>query len=202
MTSGTGLRERKKAKTRRAIQDAAVRLITEQGFDATTVDQIAEAAEVSQSTFFRYFPTKEDAVLMDDYDPLFLAALAKSPEGTNPIRALRDAMHSVSDVLDRDRVQIHQRTKLMLTTPALRARLADGTLQTERLIRDAVPKRPGHSGHDADAEILLAAAMGALTLVMTRWTEGEPEDDIIAMIDHALALIDPAERSAGDRAPR
>jgi len=201
MTSSPGLRERKKAKTRRAIQDAAVRLTTEQGFEATTVDQIAEAAEVSQSTFFRYFPTKEDALLSDDYDPLIIAAIVGTPERTNPVRALRDAIQAVSGVLDRDRAQIHQRTKLMLTTPALRARLADGTLQTERLVRDAIAKRSGRSDNDTDDEILIAAAMGVLTLVMTRWTEGDPDADIIGMIDHALSLIDPAERPGGDRTP-
>jgi AcrR family transcriptional regulator len=76
MTSSTGLRERKKAKTRAAIQRHAWRLFQEQGYAATTVDQIAEAAEVSQSTFFRYFPTKEDVVLTDDYDPVMIEATA------------------------------------------------------------------------------------------------------------------------------
>ena len=194
MSTSPGLRERKKAKTRRAIQDAAVRLTTEQGFDNTTVDQIAEAAEISPSTFFRYFPTKEDAVLSDDYDPLFVAAIAEARSAGNPIAAIRQAMRSVSDVLDRDRAQIHQRTKLILTTPTLRVRLADGMLETERLIRDAYAEQAGR-GIDTDSEALLGAAMGVLTVVMTRWTEGSPHDDIIGMLDHALSLIDPAERA-------
>src|SRR5262252_2552636 len=67
MTS-PGLRERKKQKTRWAIQEHALRLIAEQGYDATTVDQIAAAAEISPSTFFRYFPTKEDLIIEDEYD--------------------------------------------------------------------------------------------------------------------------------------
>jgi AcrR family transcriptional regulator len=65
----TGLRERKKAKTRAAIQAHALRLFAKQGYDETTIDQIADAAEVSQSTFFGYFPTKEDVVLHDRFDP-------------------------------------------------------------------------------------------------------------------------------------
>jgi AcrR family transcriptional regulator len=69
-----GLRERKKAKTRAAIQEQAMRLFRERGYEATTVEQIAEAAEVSPSTFFRYFPTKEAVVMYDVLDQILIEA--------------------------------------------------------------------------------------------------------------------------------
>ena len=76
-----GLRELKKQRTRSAIQEAALDLIDRQGYDATTCEQIAAAAEVSGATFFRYFPTKEDVVLTDDYDPMITLAITTRPRG-------------------------------------------------------------------------------------------------------------------------
>jgi len=74
-----GLRERKKARTRASLREHALRLFGEQGYHATTVEQIAAAAEVSPSTFFRYFPTKEDLVLQDDMDTRMVEALERQP---------------------------------------------------------------------------------------------------------------------------
>src|SRR3984893_10060148 len=87
-----GLRERKKAKTRAAIRDHALRLFRENGYQRTTVEQIAAAAEVSPSTFFRYFPTKEDLILQDDMDTRMLEALARQPAALAPLPAIRAAV--------------------------------------------------------------------------------------------------------------
>src|SRR5918995_4261640 len=119
--SKTGLRERKKAKTRAEIQRQALRLFRERGYEATTVVRIAEAAEVSESTFFRYFPTKEDVVLWDEFDPLILEAFKAQPTKSDPIRALRDA---ISTVLARtsatEREHLRERVGLLLSVPPLR----------------------------------------------------------------------------------
>src|SRR6516164_6345541 len=89
-----GLRERKKARTRAAIREHALRLFREQGYDSTTVEQIAEAAEVSPSTFFRYFPTKEDVVLQDDLDLVWMDAFRAQPPDLGPIAAMRTAVRA------------------------------------------------------------------------------------------------------------
>ena len=73
------LRERKKLKTRESIQREAMRLIQKQGYDKTTIEQIAAAVEVSPSTFFNYFPSKEDVVLYDAYDPVIIPLLSERP---------------------------------------------------------------------------------------------------------------------------
>src|SRR4029453_9059616 len=94
-----GLRERKKQKTRWAIQEHALRLFAERGYDATTVEQIAEAAEVSPSTFFRFFKTKEDVVAEDRYDDLIIAAIEAAPAGLGPLATMRHALAtSMTDI--------------------------------------------------------------------------------------------------------
>src|ERR1051325_569606 len=90
-----GLRERKKAKTRWTIQENAFRLFAEQGYEATTVEQIAEAAEVSPSTFFRYFPSKEEVVLQDDFDPVIYEVLVAQPAELSPMEAVRRTIVSL-----------------------------------------------------------------------------------------------------------
>src|SRR4051794_30045352 len=115
-----GLRERKKAKTKAALQRHAVRLFRDQGYDATTVEQIAEAAEVSTSTVFRYFPTKEDLITWDDYDPFFVAAFQSQPAGMGVIEAMRHALRETfSDLSDAELALQRERTLLTLSVPAL-----------------------------------------------------------------------------------
>ena len=104
------LRERQKARTRAAIQHQAIRLFREQGYETTTIEQIATAAEVAPSTCWRYFPAKEDLVLTDNYDPLVAAALRAQPPGLGPVqaacRALSQALaglteHDLDDMRER-----------------------------------------------------------------------------------------------------
>ena len=90
----SGLRARKKAATRRALQEHALRLFLADGYDATTVDAIAQAANVSPMTFYRYFPTKEDVVLADDYDPMLGSLIAARPADEPAIESLRHALRA------------------------------------------------------------------------------------------------------------
>src|ERR1700735_3662262 len=98
-----GLRERKKIKLRRTIQAEALRLFEAQGYERTTVEQIAEAAETSTTTFYRYFPTKEDVVLDNDASPLFEATVAARPAGESLTATIRAAMAAVVDAAEADR---------------------------------------------------------------------------------------------------
>ena len=159
--SNTGLRERKKAKTRAAIQEAALRLFDRHGYDATTVDQIAELAEVSQSTFFRYFPTKEDVVLHDRYDPLLLADFAAQPAELSPIAALRRTLRSVFGTLPADELaHERQRATLIISVPELRARALDQLASTLQPLAEAIAERTGRAVDDPAVRALTGAVMG------------------------------------------
>src|SRR3954462_1244777 len=115
------LRELKKQRTRIAIQEAALALIVRQGYNATSCEQIAAAAEVSPATLFRYFPTKEDIVMQDDYDPLMAAAVAARPARERPVHAVRQALKEpLAQLPDHEMSIVRERTRLLLSVPALR----------------------------------------------------------------------------------
>jgi AcrR family transcriptional regulator len=156
-----GLRERKKAKTKAAIQQHAMRLFGERGYQATTVEQIAAAAEVSPSTFFRYFPTKEDVVLYDALDPVLLEAFRAQPAELSPIQALRGAMWAVFGELPAGEVAVQQeRDALIRSVPELRARMLDEFAKSLDLFAEIVADRVGRRADDPAVRTLAGAVIG------------------------------------------
>ena len=141
-------RQRKKTATRDRIRASALRLFREQGYDTTTVEQIAAAAGVSHMTFFRYFPAKEDVVLSDDYDPLIASAIAQTPATWPVIRRIRTVLvDGLRLIYDTDRDTLFDQVKLIVETPALRDRLWADQIATQELILQALGgRRPGASG--------------------------------------------------------
>src|SRR5215472_11460801 len=160
-------RERKKAKTRTTIRREALRLFREQGYAATTVEQIARAAEVSQATFFRYFPTKEDVVLRDDYDPLLFAAFRAQPAELTPIQALRGAMHAVFTALPAEELdQERERFALISVVPELRTKILEEFIRTIQIIAEAVAERVGRRPDDFAVRAFAGALIGVALSTM------------------------------------
>jgi AcrR family transcriptional regulator len=158
----TGLRERKKAKTRAAIREHAMRLFHDQGYAATTVDQIAEAADVSQSTFFRYFPTKEDVVLTDDYDPLMVAAMRAQPADLAPIEAIRRSIRELFGRFTDEMWEAEQRRQdLIRGVPELRMRIQQQFTDSITLLAEVLAERAGLPADDFSARVLAGAVIGA-----------------------------------------
>jgi AcrR family transcriptional regulator len=189
-----GLRERKKAKTRAAIRQHALRLFREQGYDATTVDQIAEAADVSPSTFFRYFPTKEDVVLQDDLDILTLGAFESQPASLAPLAAFRAAAKDAFEALGaEDLARLQESTELILTVPELRSRAMDEFAHTIAQIAQAVARRSGRDADDFAVRNLAGAVVGvimAATMPWSEWADDLPDGDMLGRIDAALAHLE------------
>jgi AcrR family transcriptional regulator len=185
-----GLRERKKAKTRAAIQQHAMRLFAEQGYHETTVDQIAEAAEISQSTFFRYFPTKEAVVRHDDYDPLLLAAWIGQPAELGPVAALRRAMGEVFGALSDEAIASErERMLLLLSVPELRTGVLEEFVGGMSMLTDSLAERTGRDAGDPAVRTLAGALLGVAWSAMVRVTE-DPEIDFVAELDDALRRLE------------
>ncbi len=189
-----GLRERKKARTRASLREHALRLFREQGYQATTVEQIAAAAEVSPSTFFRYFPTKEDLVLQDDMDTRMIEAFGQQPPGLSPIAAVRAATRQVlSSYAGTELDVIRETTRLTMTVPEIRARAMDEFARTITVVADAVGKRAGRAPDDLAVRAVAGAIIGVImsvTMPWADWPEDRSFEDMFSRIDQALGLLE------------
>jgi AcrR family transcriptional regulator len=185
----TGLRERKKAHTRAAIQDHALRLYLQQGYEATTIRQIAAAAEVSESTFLRYFPTKADTVMYDRWDPVVLDVLARQPTEMSPTSAIRAALHEVMDAYGAERSALERmRWRLIATVPELRAAVATRTDEGARLLAEVIAERLGTTADDFAVRTWVGALIGVLFAAMAAAFADDGE--VIEYFDAALDRLE------------
>jgi AcrR family transcriptional regulator len=186
----TGLRERKKAKTRLAIREHAMALFKDQGYDKTTVEQIAAAAEVSPSTFFRYFPSKEEVVLQDDYDALLIAAFHAQQVGVPPLQALRNAISEVFLSMPKgQQAQEAERIRLMTEVPELRARMLAQVSEMIQMLAEAVAERVGRQSDDFEVRTFAGALVG-VALGIAASSGDDPGNDYLRQFDRALALLE------------
>ncbi|KUM88766.1 TetR family transcriptional regulator [Streptomyces pseudovenezuelae] len=185
-----GLRERKKIKTRTAIRDATYALIEEQGYEATTVEQIAERAEVSPSTVFRYFPTKEDIVLTDEYDSVMQDELRARPADEPWMESVRHILHRALDVSEADHEITRLRAHLMIQVPAVRARMMESMSVTGRLLAEVIAERAGRDADDLEVRVQTMSLIGGLTEVYQYWAENGMRDDLHGLTDRALHVLE------------
>jgi AcrR family transcriptional regulator len=178
-------RQRKKTATRDRIRANALRLFGEQGYDATTVEQIAAAAGVSHMTFFRYFPTKEDVALSDSYDPLIAALLAQTPPTWPLTQRIRAALlQGLAQVYDTDRDALLAQNKLIVSTPVLRERLWADQIATQRLILQALGPRPSFQ-----TRVIVAASLAAASTAVLTWVENNGTPELPDLINQAFQTL-------------
>jgi AcrR family transcriptional regulator len=199
--AASGLRERKKARTREAIIDAALELFGRKGFDATTIEDIAAAADVSPRTFFRYFDSKVDLVMAhneahgDKVAPLVVAR----PASEGPVEALRQVMRQMLLELLADPSVVRE-FQVMMGAPTLRKLAREHFYEEEAELVSAFAARLGTDDADLTANVMAGAAASAIWAVIDRWlAEGADVERLTPMIDEAFTLLE--EGFSGARPP-
>jgi AcrR family transcriptional regulator len=159
-----GLRERKKQQTRRAIYEAAMKLFAERGFEATTIADIAAAADISPRTFFSYFSSKEEAVFpsFDAALEAFDRALRERPPGTTALDALRDFIQRAAGEYMNSPEHIRLEARLRRESPAVAALDLRHQHQFENRLAEAVAEDLGEPADALRPRLVAAAAVAAL----------------------------------------
>jgi AcrR family transcriptional regulator len=162
-----GLRDRKKIRTRDTIRREAMRLILADGYANTTIEQIADAADISPSTFFRYFGTKESVLVSNDLDLVTVQALEQQPANLPTLQALRRAIEiTMATVSAAEWRQERARLKLVLSVPELKAAQFDEYHRTVAMLAAAEARRIGRDSNDFEVRVVIGAVAGALMAVI------------------------------------
>jgi AcrR family transcriptional regulator len=185
-----GLRSRKRVKTRSVIEDAAFELFEQQGFDATTVEQIAERADVSMSTFFRYFPSKGEVVLSDHRAqlPPLHDALASRPATESDLVAVWHALEATwLGAIDAERT-IHK-TRVVESSDMLRALQHQNMSQWHATVKDALARRHGLAEPDARCDLAARTALAVLASAFEHWIASGCVGDLRVVLEDRFGVM-------------
>lgn len=173
-----------------------MRLFLERGYDATTVSEVAEAAEVSSMTVFRYFPTKEDLVLADEYDPLILERITERPSDEPLLLRLGNGLITAYEQLTAQEQEVLlRRVRLCLSTPALRARLWDSQYTTQQAITEALCGASDDPEHRFRVWVSAGVCLSAVSAALVRWAEEDARPSMGDLMRQVLTIV--AEESSG-----
>ena len=186
-----GLRERKKLRLRRNLQRVALRLFAAQGYDDTTVEQIVTEAESSLATFYRHFPTKEDVVLYDEFDPLIEQSIAERPADEPVTGTIRAMVAVLARAVEADREQSLIRLRLVAAVPALMARQALDEGKNRELYGRVLAARSGRQAGDFQLRLVAAALSAALSEAARCWAEQDGTPPLAALFAQAVTTCEP-----------
>jgi AcrR family transcriptional regulator len=187
-----GLRERKKAETRRALERAALKLFSRRGYDEVTVEEIADAAKVSPRTFFRYFSTKEEVILGPQIEMLehLEAELARRPHDEPVLESVRQSLHTLAVFFEDVKDTLLLRFELM-SQGSLAAKAAAHMNDWVEVIARYVAGRLEVEVHDDLRPYVVAAMAGAaMHAARSHWMAGGGEADLPQLVDQAFDLME------------
>ncbi|MGI5214383.1 TetR family transcriptional regulator [Plantactinospora sp. CA-290183] len=180
---------------RRALMRHALRLFLTQGYDATTVNQIAEAAGVSHMTFFRYFANKSAVFDMSVYDTALAEHVARRPKSEPPLTALhRATMLTFTEIDPTDLEMLRKCHRIILETPSAQAHLWQRQQETERHLVDALISRSARP--EPELRPIVAAYLAITGTSLAAWVESDGQHDLPRLLDHAYNTLCAAGRSS------
>ncbi|NUS17063.1 MAG: TetR family transcriptional regulator [Streptomyces sp.] len=192
--TGSGLRELTRATVRAQIAERAMELFIAQGFEETTVEQIAAQVGMSARSVFRYFDTKEDMVVgsMQESGARLADALAERPAGEGPWQALRGALDLMLAAIAEDREGALARARMFASTPPLRAaRQQKQSRWRELLVPGVLARLPEGAAADRElrAAAITTAVLGCLDVAVTRWSDTGGTENLADLLDAAITAV-------------
>lgn len=158
----------RRALTRARLSDVALELFERQGFEQTTVAQIAAGAGVTEMTFFRHFSAKHQVLFDDPYDAVIAAAVAAQPSALGPLeRVVRGFRHACSQVPEPDGDVVRRRVRIIARTATLRGEAWRNNAEIEALV---VEQLVADGADPLAAKVATAAVLAALTVALLDWS--------------------------------
>jgi AcrR family transcriptional regulator len=200
-------RQEHKLRTQRALQQAALDMFAEQGYDTTTTDEIAERAGVSPRTFFRYFPTKESVLFLGEYGwfQSFTKEFLAQDEDLSDLEALQATLVTLIPAITKIRRALLLYHRAVASSPALRGGVHDHLQEDITTMAEAIATRRGMKKPDEACIILATVVLMIYRRSVIQWmsmpASTDPREVLEAAFDHLLAALSIAPRSGNRRKP-
>lgn len=186
-----GLRERQRAAAIRRIQQAALDLFDERGFEHVTIEEIAETAEVSPSSVYRYLGTKEGIVFYDEFDFRLIDAVEEELASHSPVEAVRRALAStMAAFFGRDQELARRKLRYVFENAHLHAAMTQQVDQFSQLVADALARAAGRATSDLDVQVIASTLVWALTAAARVWHAEGYIRPLQEVLDEALAVVE------------
>ena len=177
----------RREQTHARLLACALDLFEQQGFDQTTVAQIARAAGVTEMTVFRHFPTKEGLLLDDPYDPVMAVSVAAQPRSLSPLaRAVAGIRHAWRQLPQPESQTVRRRVRVAAASPSVRAGIAANNGRTEHLLAEQLI---ADGADPLPARVAAAAVMAGITAALLEWSQHE-QTTLADAVDAALDTLD------------